>query len=146
MARRGWIEREQPLLEAVRDLEDGGAVQNAALAEHSGLSDGDVALGLQALMEGGYVTGMEMKGLSGPGTHLFGARLLPAGRIKVGQWPGDDAAAALLAVLDEVLATTQDPEVTSHLQQARAGLRGLTQKVLTEVAVGYAKRVSGLDG
>ncbi len=62
------------------------------------------------------------------------------------QWPGEDSAVALLDVLDDILARTGDPEEQTALQQTRTGLRGLPQKLLTDVAVGYAKRLSGLDG
>lgn len=147
MARLAWHEREQLILEAIRDLEDesSGQLQNAPIIKATGLPERDVALGLEALLDGGYVLGRDMEGLNGPGANIFGARLAPAGRVKVKQWPGEDAADALLAVLDDALDRTEDPEQRQALEQAKTGLRGLAGKVLTEIAVGYAKRVSGLE-
>lgn len=147
MANLAWHEREQLLLEAIRDLEDDaqGQLQNGPIAARSGLSDLDTALGLEALLDGGFILGQAMAGLNGPGVDILGARLAPAGRVKVRQWPGGDAAQALLEVLDEAFERTDDPEQKSAIDKARGGLRGLAGKVMTEIAVGYGKRLSGLE-
>ncbi len=149
MARLTWHQREQLLLEAIRDLEDEllGQLQNMHLTEHTGLGATDVALGLQALLDGDFIAGGDISSAEDPpgSAQLLGIRLRPAGRVHVRQWPGDDAAAALLEVLDDAIERTDDPEQRGALEQTRRGLKGLAGKVLTEVAVGYAKRVSGLD-
>lgn len=150
MARLPWHEREQLLLEAIRDLEDDseGRLENLHLPEPTGLDPRDVSLGLRALQDGEFITGMEAGTYEDTpgGAYLFGIRLAPAGRVKVRQWPGEDAAAALLEVLDVAIERTEDPEQRSALEQTRRGARGLAGRVLNEIAIGYAKRVSGLDG
>lgn len=62
------------------------------------------------------------------------------------QWPDEDASAALLDVLDAAIERTEYPEQRSVLEQTRRGARGLAGRVLNEIAIGYAKWVSGLDG
>ncbi len=149
MARLAWHEREQLLLEAIRDLEDEhpGNLHNQHLTEPTGLTADDVALGLQALLDGKLIAGTDASdydSLPG-GAHLHGIRLAPAGRVKVRQWPGEDAAAALLEALDDAIDRTDDPEQRTALEQTRRGLGAVAKKVLTEIAVGYGKRISGLD-
>lgn len=118
------------------------------LQEATGLPTGDVGRGIQAVHDGGFVTGSGDRDMGTPPgvLQLHGIRLAPAGRVRVKQWPGEDSAAALLEVLDEMAERTDDPNQQSALRQTRTTLRGLPQKVLTELAIGYAKRVSGLDG
>ncbi len=146
MARLDWHQREQLLLEAIRDREDDNAsLQNEALEQATGLPAEDVALGLQALLDGRFITGTDMRGMNGPGAHMFGARLAPEGRVRVKQWPGTDAAAALLDAIDHALDHTDDTEQQGKLRRLRTGVTGLTEKVVTELAIAYAKRVSNLD-
>lgn len=149
MARLAWHEREQLILEAIRDMEDeaDGRLQNDALLQPTGLTDADVALGLQALLDGQFITAGDMSSAEDPvgRARLLGIRLAPAGRVKVRQWPDEAAAGALLEALDDVIAGTEDPEQRNLLEQTKRGARGLAGRVLNELAVSYAKRVSGLD-
>ncbi len=65
MARLPWDDREQLLLEAIRDLEDDDAqLRNPALQQMTGLSAGDVGRGLQALLDGGFISGSDTSDLS----------------------------------------------------------------------------------
>jgi len=150
MAHLNWDQREQLLLAAICDLEDEEHdLGNARLVEVSGLSDGDVSRGLQALLDGHLVIGIDAADYdTAPGqAELMSIRLAPAGRRHVRQWPTEaDAREALLAVLDDALARTDDPEQQTAIEQTKRGVRGLAGKVVTEVAVALAKRASGLDG
>ena len=149
MARLAWDEREQPLLEAIKELEDdtAGGLENGHIGEASQLSDGDVALGLQALLDGGFITGDVVDSLDGgSGVYLLNTRLSPPGRVKVRQWHGDDAAAAFLASLDEAFERSDDPEERKSIDRVRQGARGLAGKVITEIAVAYGKRIARLEG
>lgn len=107
----------------------------------------DVGRGLLALLDCGFIDGTDCSDYGTPqGQIELGAiRLAPRGRVHVKQWPGDDAAGALLGVLDDLLASSGDPEEQSALKAVKGGLRGLPSRLLTEIAVGYAKRLSGLE-
>lgn len=149
MARLDWFQREQLILEAIRDLEDEHPMQlqNQHIEAATGLSADDVGLGLAALLEGDYVLGNDYGGLRGVGADLFGARLAPRGRVHVKQWPAEDAQQALLDAVDDALAQTDDPEEQAAGEKVKAGLRGLGTKVLNELALSYARRYApGLEG
>lgn len=89
MARLLWDEREQLILEAIRDMEDDDPdLQNGAIEEATGLSEKDVGLGLQALIDDDYIAGSDGRGYAeAVGAYVIGARLAPKGRRHVKQWP-----------------------------------------------------------
>lgn len=149
VARLTWDEREQLILEAIRDLEDDDPdLQNGVIEQATGLSEKDVGLGLQALIDDDYIAGSDGQTFAeAVGAYVVGARLAPKARRHLRQWPNpEDARDALLQVLDDALERTEDPEEQTALEQAKRGIRSLTGKVITELSVALIKRASGLEG
>jgi len=95
-------------------------------------------VGVQGLVEGGYLTGTDSDDASVPYEGFFNLRLTPEGRRRVGQWPTDPAE-AFLAALDRRIDAETDDEARSRLQRARTALGGLAREVLAEVLVAAGK-------
>ena len=148
MSRLDWSQREQLILEAIRDLEDEHVdeVQNMHIEEATGLDEADVGLGLQTLMDDDYVRGTTYGGNT-PGVDVKRRPPRPEGEAAAeAVAEPQDARDALLQALDDALERTDDPEQRSAIEQTKRGVLALAGKVTTELAIALAKRASGLDG
>jgi hypothetical protein len=135
MAEDTWETQEQPILEAVRAGEVSGDLLDSTSAGAAvGLDPIASGWAVQALVEGGYLTGAEAPVGSETFMGYMGLRLTAEGRRQVGQWPSDPAQ-AFLAALDRRIAAEPDDEKRSHLQRARTFLGSLATDVLAEIAV-----------
>jgi hypothetical protein len=135
MAEDTWETQEQPILEAVRAGEQSGELLDSADAGYAaGLDETASGWAVQALAEGGFLTGTKSSSGAVPYVGFINLRLTPVGRRQVGQWPADPAQ-AFLAALDRRIAAETDDEKRSHLQRARTFLGSLATDVLAEIAV-----------
>ena len=144
MAESTWEHLEQPILEAVAELEDTqDPLGIEGIAEHSGLPADEVRIGVKRLLDTDLMTGKELAGF---GVYdVLGIRLLPRGRQVVRQWPSSDPADALLDVLAERIAQEKDPEKRSRLERLRDAVSSVSKDVIagTIVAVGQRMAMGG---
>lgn len=138
-----WETREFPILEAVAELEEvERQLSNEHVAGRTGLSGHEVQLGLRALYESGYITGIDAA--AEELCYLIGIRLLERGRRAVGVWPPDDAFAVMLDVVDERLSETTDEETRTRLQRFREDLYGMGKVAAGGLITEVLKRSAGL--
>jgi hypothetical protein len=142
MAAPTWHDRELPLLEALAELEREHGVGLDQLVERTGLPREQAAIAVEALIEDGYVAGSAAHDMGGK--DWLSLRLLGDGRRAVRQWPSEDTSAqALVDVLEQRLAETDDPEERSRLERMRDAAKGLGGAVLREVTTAWARQVLG---
>lgn len=81
-----WSRREAQLLDAITHFEAKGELPEfEQLVEHTKLTRRAAEFGLQALIDAGYVDGIDARTMSG--FNYLSLRLLPAGRQVLGHWP-----------------------------------------------------------
>lgn len=147
MATSTWSNREQPILEAVAEVEadTSGPVHDLDLLEDlTGLDRPVLVAGVRALLEATppYLSALYVGGFSGDDWLDFG--LMERGRRATGQWPPENAAEALLALLEARLDQVDDAEERTRLQRALEGLKGLGGRALEQVTIAYLKQMAGL--
>jgi hypothetical protein len=139
------LTREIPLLEAIYALESAEAsyVSIPDLVTTTGLSQRDVRLGFDALVNDDYIhTGNRMFASGGWQVASF-PRLTGKGRRAVGQWP-DDGYSALVALLDSRIAGASTDEERSRLVRLRDALIGVGRDVGVSIVTAWSKSVLGL--
>jgi hypothetical protein len=143
VAERTWEARELQLLEAIAESEreHDENVGNAALAERTGLPDEEVEWGLKALHEADppFITGIEAGGLS----ELLGIRLRERGRRVVGQWPTENAAEALIALIREREEDESDPVEKTRLARFAEAVGNVGRETATQLVIAAAKQAAG---
>lgn len=116
--------RELPLLEALAVLEREHGIDFLTLSEYSRLARDQVVIGVEALIEDGYVTVSPSHDFGGK--DWVSLRLLGPGRRAVRQWPAEEnTGQALVDVLEQRLEETDDPEEQSRLERMRDAVKGL---------------------
>ncbi len=143
MVERSWEDLEQPILEAVAELEDAdSSLGLPGIAAHTGLPLEQARIGVRRLFATDLLTGSDASSMG-----EFDAiclRLLPRGRQVVRQWPSSDPAEVFLQALAQRIAVEQDPEVRGRLEKARDSLGRVGQGVLAGVLTAVVQQVSGL--
>jgi hypothetical protein len=142
MAERTWETLEQPILEAVAELEDlDSSLGLATIAAHTGLPLERVRIGVNRLF-GSHLTGSE--GSTFAGFNVLALRLLPKGRQVVDQWPSSDPAEVFLQALAQRIAVEDDPEVRSRLERLRDSASQVGKGVLAGISTAVVQQVTGL--
>lgn len=135
-----WETREEPILQAIRQIEEdeGRYVRDRGeLAERIDLDERTVALGLQALQDEHFIAGADAATFGGgPGADLTEIRLLGRGRRAAGQWPPEEAVAALHRAIEVQLAQTEDEDEQRTLRRFREFLGSAESAVVIGEAVG----------
>ena len=145
MAERTWDELEQPILEAVAELEDELArVHLRDVVARSGLPAERVKIGVGRLLPTDLIEGNVLPGDGDRLNHVAGLRLLPRGRQAVGQWPSADPAEAFLELLTQRIATEDDPEDRGRLEKLRDSAGQVGKGVATSVLTAFVQQVTGL--
>ncbi len=125
-----WYSRALPILQAVREVEgtdEAHAIPIGALAERLSLDPGHVAVEVERLIEGGYLSEKLVKPMGGRDVRpwrISNARLAPAGARAVRAWPSSDPYEALLALLERRLAEAPDEDTRSRLRKVRDTIKG----------------------
>ncbi len=143
MAERSWETLEQPILEAVAELEDADVdVGLLAIADHTGLALDRVRIAVRRLLDTDLLTGIDASTMGG--FDALDLRLLPRGRQLVRQWPSSDPAEAFLQLLAERIAEEPDPEERNRLEGVRDSAGQVGKGVLTGVITALVQQVTGL--
>jgi DNA-binding transcriptional ArsR family regulator len=139
MAEPTWTRREVPILEAIAARSNASVgPQSADVVADTGLSDLDVSLGLRALEDAGYVTGVRMH--KSQMKIYANLRLQERGRRATGQWPADSID-SLVALLAARIASEPDAETRSRLERLRDAIAGMGRDVAVSVLSEWAKGV-----
>jgi len=140
-----WDTRESKILDAVASAETQGVdANNEWLETATGLKQSEVALGLRALYEADYLTGIDATTMDGPSFYLMAVRLLERGRRTVGQWPSEDPVQLLLQILDARIAEASTEDERSRLEQLRDTALGVGRDVLVSLLSTFAHQATGL--
>ncbi len=135
MSSETWYSRALPILEAVRDVEgteEARALPIGGLAERVELDPSHVAVEVERLIEGGYLSEKLVKPMGGRDVRpwrISNARLAPAGARAVRLWPSSDPYEALLALLERRVAEAPDEDTRSKLRKVRDTIMGLGRDV-----------------
>lgn len=113
MAERTWDEREQPLLEAVFELEEEGehptSITTEALAERSGLDESKTVQAVWGLGLADYLVLRDGSTMGGNRSY-YGISLMEKGRRSIHQWPPEAGYEAFIELLRMQQAQEDDPE------------------------------------
>jgi hypothetical protein len=115
MVEMDWNERAVPILEAVYRAEERGERTNpTTIAAEIGLAPDVTNRTAAALVRDGYLDGTPSDILGDTFDYYDALVLLGKGRRAIGQWPAGPGE-ALIAVLDQRISDTTDPEEKSKL-------------------------------
>jgi hypothetical protein len=137
-----WQTREVPILEAIAELTvDTECVRHSGeLTSATGLTDEEVALGIERLAEAEYIEHGSRLIQTGGGRSYVGVRLLERGLREVGMWPREGVGETFVTVVDERIASASDPEQRSRLTIFRDAALGVGQEVVAGLLTEAAKR------
>jgi hypothetical protein len=138
-----WERVDRPVLEKVAELggDDEDPIRNTHVLTEALGDDFDqrrVARSVGRLVDGRYLDASDA--CSSDSDEWLAIRLAEKGRRFVGMWPSDDAARALLELLDERIAQEDDPDERTRLQGLREAAKNVGQGVLSGVLVEAFKR------
>lgn len=143
---RTWEGREALILEAVAQAQEEGTEAN--IAARAAVPDLDANVykeTLASLEDDGYLSvAIQRNGVGRvEGAHV--RRITPKGRRVVGQWPTDDPASELLAVLQQQIEQETDPVERSRLERLRDALGDVSKSVVAGLVTAAAKSLTGLE-
>ena len=148
MAESTWETVAVPILEevAARETDGRGMIDYREFADVTGADVEAVAAEVDRLLGAGYLSGRIEKAMGGPANYsLSNPRLAERGSRTVGQWPADNAADALLELIDQRLASPDtSPETKSKLKGLRSAVGEVGKSVATVVLVALVKSQTGL--
>ena len=101
------------------------------LPKQSGLDPIAASLGLRALDDAGYVTGIDVTTMAGLPFAMIEVRLRERGRRATAQWPNEDPTKILIHILDERISSAGDSAERTRLEVARDALLGVGRDILT---------------
>lgn len=140
MAEDTWYSRAVPILGAIAELEGGEqayVLTIGDLADRVGLDPQEVAVEVERLIDGGYLSGKLTKLMSGGNVrpwHLTGpVRLAPEGARVAGLWPSRDPYETLMTLLERRVAEAPDEETRSKWRKVRDTIGGLGKDVGTNL-------------
>lgn len=139
MAERTWERRELPILEAIAEADAAGedVRDSDALAEHTGLTEADLAAGLRGLVDAEMVAGVEHVRRR---YALAAIHLRERGRRVVGQWPSEDPYDELLAIIERRILEADDPQERDRLRRLKNHIldvgKGVVSALLYELLRG----------
>jgi hypothetical protein len=145
MATPTWTDRELPILEAIRSVEEaeGDRISSMDLAKMVGLPEAEVRVGVRALREAGYMAYGQLLGGEQRSWVATFPGLREKGRRAVQQWPSDGLG-SLVELIEQRIADATDPEERSKLERLRDGLLGVGQGVATSIISSWLRQLSGL--
>jgi hypothetical protein len=147
MASDSWQSVAVPLLEhfaehEVEYAQDPGAVETRGVAEAVGVDLAAAELELNRLFEAGYFAGKFHSEGSPGDSWMVVPTLTEKGARAARKWPPDDAAQALLTIIDRRLRDAKTPEERGFWQ-IKDGFAGAPGSVAASLAVEVAKALSG---
>jgi hypothetical protein len=152
MTAQTWTDREQRMLEAIRDGEEAGEeLELNMLAERVKLDadDGErnlrlVKLTLGRLMKAGYIDGDVQGASDDPMFMGYDFVLLERGLRQVAVWPSEDPYLALVDLLEAQLEAESEPERRSKLQALLTGLTTAGREVVVSLSTAWMRQQMGL--
>ncbi len=142
---QGWTDREQRMLEAIRDGEEAGEeVTLALLVDRLDLDERLVKLTLRRLYEAKYVEASIMSAWQSEMVTAREIKLLERGLRQVAVWPSEDPYAALVDLLEAQLEAETEPEKRSKLQALLAGVTTAGREVVVSLGTAWMRQQMGL--
>lgn len=139
-----WATRDLPVLRRVAEkIEVDGEreVRADVLSTELGLDERDVLRSLVALLESGYIEGMQFET---DARYVMATDLTERGRRAVGIWPTGEGVDALVDALQQAAESTDDPEERGALRRAAGAVLGVGRDVMTDVmGAVIAKSITG---
>jgi hypothetical protein len=128
-------ERDLAVLVAIAKVFDdnpGTELFTNEVADIAGVDQDTARRATAAWLEGGYLRGEDLSGYGDTTYTVQG--LTEKGRRESGLWPNPEALTnQLLAILEQRINDTDDPDTRSRLQKARDGLKGVPREVLVSL-------------
>jgi hypothetical protein len=132
-----WTDRELRILESIAQLEDevkqSWNLTDELVIQQTGIERRQVHRSLRSLQDGGYLTYEDASSMTGDG--MAAIELRGMGRREIGQWPNTDPADGFLRALQQVIATTEDPDERTRIQKLLSAAGDVTKQVLAGAIV-----------
>jgi DNA-binding MarR family transcriptional regulator len=140
-----WTDREQRMLEVIRDAEEAGEEATLALLiDRLDLDEGMVKLTLRRLLEAGYVDATVMSAWQSEMVSAREIKLLERGLRQVAVWPSEDPYTALVDLLEAQLEAETEPEKRSKIQALLAGVKTAGREVVINLGTAWIRQQMGL--
>lgn len=129
MNNKNWLDRELPILKALLadDSEDGIDLEELERTLPA-LTHKDVVIGTRALVEGGFVVGIDAS--SNDGFDMAALRLSPRGRQEVGQWPSPATSTDAFLKALEIVHRSATPAEKQALTRIKENAAAIGQGVM----------------
>jgi hypothetical protein len=144
MVKSTW-ERDAQVMEAIRSFERDRPDERTGqrLSKLTDLDQGEIDEILVSLADADYVHARDEP--SAAELHWWwDIRLRERGRRAVGQWPSEDPAQALIQLLEERVALTEDPVERSRLEKVLGTVRDVGTSVLSGVLRDLLRNAAGI--
>jgi len=141
-----WTDREQCMLEAIRDAEEASEPTSLGLlVKRLELDERLVKLTLRRLSDAGYLTGVVYRdALTREVVSAPHVRLKERGLRAVEVWPSEDPYAALVDLLEAQLEAETEPEKRSKIQALLAGVTSAGREVVVSLGTAWMRQQMGL--
>ncbi len=144
-----WQDREQPILEAVRRVEDEHKrdVENLdELVSLVGLDRASAAIGVRALLTASppFLSAVDASVGYGSDDEYLAVALAERGRRATGQWPSEDSAAAFLEMLDAHVQDADTDEERGRWERLRDSAKALGTRAISDLTIAYLRQRAGL--
>jgi hypothetical protein len=140
-----WTDREQRMLEVIRDAEEAGEEATLALLiDRLDFDERLVKLALRRLLEAGYVDAAVMNAWQSEMVAAREIKLLERGLRQVAVWPSEDPYSALVELLEAQLEAETEPEKRSKVQALLAGVTTAGREVVVSLGTAWMRQQMGL--
>jgi hypothetical protein len=129
MNNKNWLNRELPILKALLadDSEDGIDLEELERTLPI-LTHKDIVIGTRALVEGGFVVGIDAS--TNDGFDMAALRLSPRGRQEVGQWPSSTTSTDAVLQALEIVQRSANPAEKQALTRIKENVAAIGQGVM----------------
>lgn len=129
MNNKNWLNRELPILKVLLadDSEDGIDLEELERALPA-LTHKDIVIGTRALVEGGFVVGIDAS--TNDGFDMAALRLSPRGRQEVGQWPSPATSTDAVLKALEIVQRSANPAEKQALTRIKENVAAIGQGVM----------------
>jgi hypothetical protein len=144
VAEETWSWREGPILEAAVTADAQGHDIAQAIHDEAGLADDDRMRGIAALVEDGYLVGIDVTSGGDPWPMYLINGVTGKARRATRQWPATGAYDDFVDLLEQRIASTGDEAKKSRLRAVLDAVSGLGKDITTDVLAKLIEHQAGV--
>lgn len=138
-----WEDREQPILEAIAELEEAGADASVdSVSQSAGIDRAIVGRSVKRLYDADFVDAHDVTSLGDRTPNYISIELRERGLRVIGQWP-PQISDAFIGRLEALISSEGDPTERSRLERLRAAASDVSKGVVSGAIVAAGQWGSG---